>query len=208
MPRCQWNSFEERNHTHSLKNVDLNKTNKTTVDLTYFIWYIAWGIVYSEINLDRYAPCLHITHKARYLIISQRTAYACISYIVDILGSICDALTPVAILEPQCSCRLFQKKKTMLFSLLPCQFLPRIWYWNHQPIQSDNGFPCDYLSKMNSYIQNMERSFIYIYIYIYIIHCTPIGQSQTQICPTWSSNISCISFDKSCIGQLADNCPI
>ena len=39
-------------------------------------------------------------------------------------------------------------------------------------------------------------------IYIYIIHYLPIGQSQTWICPMWSSNISYISFAKSCIGQL------
>ena len=32
-----------------------------------------------------------------------------------------------------------------------------------------------------------------------IIHCIPIGQWQTRICPTWSSNIAYISFAKSCI---------
>ena len=32
-----------------------------------------------------------------------------------------------------------------------------------------------------------------------LIHYIPIGQSQTRICPTWSSNISYISFAKSCI---------
>ena len=50
--------------------------------------------------------------------------------------------------------------------------------------------------------------YIYIYIYIYIIHYIQIGQSQTRICPTWSSIISYISFAKSCIGHLMDNCPI
>ena len=62
----------------------------------------------------------------------------------------------------------------------------------------------------NPYRLSRSRIYIhiYIYIYIYIIHYIPIGQSQTRICPRWSSNISYISFAKSCIGQLADNCPI
>ena len=44
--------------------------------------------------------------------------------------------------------------------------------------------------------------------HIYITHYIPIGQSQTRICLTWTSNISYISFAKSCIGQLVDNCTI
>ena len=56
--------------------------------------------------------------------------------------------------------------------------------------------------------RGLKKNDIYIYVYIYIIHYIPIGQSQTRICPTWSSNISYISFAKSCIGQFADNCPI
>ena len=66
----------------------------------------------------------------------------------------------------------------------------------------------NYMLRPISRIQIHSYIYIYIFIYIYIIHCIPIGQSQARICPTWSSNISYISFAKSYIGQLADNCPI
>ena len=59
-------------------------------------------------------------------------------------------------------------------------------------------------SKSHVFPVTYHEEYVHKHIYIYIIHYIPIGQSQTRICPTWSSNISYISFAKSCIGHLAD----
>ena len=73
-----------------------------------------------------------------------------------------------------------------------------------------DGWPSniDYIGRRKLYWTRRSRVQYSLSEYIYIIHCIPIGQSQARICPTWSSNISYISFAKSYIGQLADNCPI
>ena len=89
-------------------------------------------------------------------------------------------------------------------SWLMLWLLMRFWYTNSIIKRLIHGYTYEGLLQTVQFITYYTHTDIYIYIIQYI----PIGQSETRICPTWSSNISYISFAKSCIGQLADNCPI